>query len=150
MFTDELKKNLFYLMRLYSGAEYALAEINSGPSSGAAAATAKNAENTIDFLQKKLTDMGYSISAFTALRNPNDYYDVKFTYLTNSPKTRGGVLYDANGGIHFQHKEDVLCGQITEEARFFSDRFHPSSWPIIWQEMIALCNDNSFDILQNK
>ena len=144
-YSDELKQKLFDLMRFYSGAEYALAELRSDPSYNASrngAFVRTNAPKVIDLIGEVLRQIGYEIRAFS--RTP----DGSPKLYINEPKEMGGILRDGAGSIAFVHSDKKLSMAVGEQARFVSDRFLPDSWDYLLEEIRILCSDAEVNALR--
>ncbi|TBL47977.1 hypothetical protein EYY98_20085 [Obesumbacterium proteus] len=144
-YSDELKQKLFDLMRFYSGAEYALAELRNNSSFNASrngALVRTNAPKVIDLIGKVLHMIGYEIRAFS--RTP----DGSPKFYSNKPKDMGGILIDGAGSIAFVHSDENLTMVVGEQARFASDRFLPDSWDYLLKEIHTLCRDSEVNALR--
>lgn len=144
-YSDELKQKLFDLMRFYSGAEYALAELRNNPSYNASrngALVRTNAPKVIDLIGEILHQIGYEIRAFshTPDGSPKLYI--------NGPKDMGDILRDGSGAIAFVHSDENLSMAVGEQARFVSDRFLPESWNYLLEEIHILCSDDEVNALR--
>lgn len=145
--SDELKQKLFDLMRFYSGAEYAIAELKDNPSFNASqngVFVREKAPKVIDLIGKILNEIGYQIRAFS--HSP----DGSPKFCMNEPKDMGSILRDDAGSIAFVHENKELTMVVGEQARFVSDRFLPISWEDFLGEIQGLCQDEEIGSLRKQ